>query len=152
MVDRARDSRRSDYPYRLTLASRWEDNDMLCHINNVIYFNYFQQAFVKFLDEEGGIDWFNDAIIPFAAESSCRMLRPLSYPDVIDVVMRVETLGKSSVTYAFALFRQGDDAPAACGRFVHVYVDRQSQRPAPIPAPIRAAYERIQIAPTGPDA
>jgi acyl-CoA thioester hydrolase len=123
---------------------------MLCHVNNAVFLIYFQQAFVKFLNEEGGIDWFNDPVIPFAAESDCRMLRPLSYPDVIDVAIRVETLGNSSVTYCFALFRQGDDMPAACGQFVHAYVDRKSQRPAPIPAPIRTAYERIQVAPIAP--
>jgi acyl-CoA thioester hydrolase len=138
----AADERRESYPYRLAVPSRWEDGDMLRHINNVVFYQYFQQAFVTFLNQ-AGLDWFTDQVIPYAAESSCRLLRPLSFPDVIDVGMRVSRLGNSSVTYDFALFRQGDEPPAAVGRFVHVFVDRDSHRPSPIPAAIRAAYERI---------
>ena len=136
--------RRDDFPYRMTVQSRWEDNDMLRHVNNVVFFNYFQQAFVKFLDEEAAIDWFGDPVIPFAVESFCRLWHPLSYPDLIEVGLRVAALSKSSVTYEFALFKEGNDGPAATGRFVHVYVDRQSQRPAAIPDKIRKAYERLE--------
>jgi acyl-CoA thioester hydrolase len=139
----ASQERRSGYPYKLSVASRWEDGDMLRHINNVVFYQYFQQVFVTFLREEGGLDWFADPVIPYAVESSLKLLRPLAYPDVIDVGMRVATLGNSSVTYEFALFRQGDEPPAAVGRFVHVFVDRATQRPAPMPERIRAAYQRI---------
>jgi acyl-CoA thioester hydrolase len=143
--------RRGDFPYRLSIPSRWEDGDMLRHINNVVFYQYFQQVFVTFLREEGGLDWFADKAIPYAVESSLKLLRPLAYPDVIDVGMRVASLGNSSVTYEFALFRQGeaagDEPPAAVGRFVHVFVDRASQRPTPIPDRIRAAYQKILTRP-----
>jgi acyl-CoA thioester hydrolase len=139
-----RDQRRAHFPYLHSVPSRWEDNDMLRHLNNAIYYSYFQQAFLTFLREEGGLDWFNDPVIPFAAESSCRFWRPLAYPAVVEVGLRVGRIGTSSVVYELALFAPGEDEPAATGRLVHVYVDRHSQRPAPMPDRLRAAYARLQ--------
>lgn len=143
MGDEAREQRREHFPYRLSVPSRWEDNDMLRHVNNAVYFHYFQQAFVTFLREEARIDWFSDQVIPFAAESSCRFWRPISYPDIVEVGLRVGRIGASSVTYEFGLFREGEAEPAATGGLVHVYVDRDSLRPAPMPERLRAAYARL---------
>lgn len=143
MAEDAREQRREHFPFRLRVPSRWEDNDMLRHVNNAAYFSYFQQTFEAFLREEAGLDWFSDPVIPFAAESSCRFWRPISYPDVVEVGLRVGHIGTSSVIYEFGVFREGEAEPAATGRLVHVYVERDSQRPAPIPERYRAAYARL---------
>jgi acyl-CoA thioester hydrolase len=119
------------------------DNDIYGHVNNALYYAFFDTAINEYLIGEGGLDINNGAVMAFAAESHCQYLRPLAFPEVIDVGLRVGKLGNSSVRYELALFKQGDDFAAASGYFVHVFVDRETQRPVPMPLPIRAALERL---------
>ena len=115
------------------------DNDVYGHVNNVVYYSYFDTVVNEHLIRVGGLDIANDPVVGYAVETLCRFRKPLAFPEVIDAGIRVVKLGTSSVTYEIGLFRQGDDEPAATGQFVHVWVDRITQRPAPIPPRIRAA-------------
>src|SRR5688572_7008573 len=134
---------RGKYVHFLTLPTRWMDNDIYGHINNVLYYAFFDTAINQYLISEGGLDINAGQVIAFAAESQCQYLRPLAFPDVIEVGLRVGKLGNSSVRYELAIFKQGESAPAAAGYFVHVFVDRETRRPVPMPERIRAALERI---------
>ncbi len=119
------------------------DNDSYGHVNNVTYYSYFDTAVNEHLIRVGGLDIGNAPVVGYVAESTCRYLKPLTFPETIDAGLRVARLGTTSVTYEIAIFRQGDDEPAATGRFVHVWVDRTTQRPAPIPPPIRAVLQPL---------
>jgi acyl-CoA thioester hydrolase len=119
------------------------DNDAYGHVNNVTYYSYFDTAVNEHLIRVGGLDLHRDSAIGLVVESSCRFHRPLSFPETIDAGLYVARLGTSSVAYAIGLFRHGDEDPAASGRFVHVWVDRASRRPAPVPARIRAALQPL---------
>jgi acyl-CoA thioester hydrolase len=131
--------RRGAYPHFLAIATRWMDNDAYGHVNNVTYYSYFDTVVNEHLIREGGLDIAAGTAIGIVAETSCRFHQSLSFPEVIDAGLRVAKLGTSSVTYEIALFRRGEDDPAATGRFVHVWVDRTTQRPVPIPERIRTA-------------
>jgi acyl-CoA thioester hydrolase len=132
---------RDDFRYFTTVPTRWSDNDQFGHLNNVIYQRLFEALIVQYLSD-AGLDFMQDPVVPYAAESLCRFRRAVSFPDVLDLGMRIVKLGNTSVTYGMAMFRQGEDEAAATCHWVHVYVDRQSERPAPIPAPIRQVMER----------
>lgn len=135
-------TRRSDYRFFCQIQTRWSDNDMFGHVNNVEYYRYFELAVCEFLMRGCDMDIANGDPITFAAESLCRFRRPLSWPHPVTAGLRVEHLGSSSVRYGIALFEEGSDEPAAEGHWVHVFVTRADQRPTPIPPPIRAAFER----------
>lgn len=135
--------RRADYPRFLEIPTRWMDNDIYGHVNNVVYYSYFDTVINQYLIEAGGLDIHGGGIIGIAVESQCRFHRSLEFPDVIDAGLRVGRLGNTSVRYEIGLFRRGDEEPAATGHFVHVFVDRASRRPVPIPAGMRAALERL---------
>jgi acyl-CoA thioester hydrolase len=122
------------------------DNDVYGHINNALYYAFFDTAINQYLIAEGGLDITAGEVIAFAAESQCQYLHALAFPDVIEVGLRVGKLGKSSVRYELAIFKQGETFAAAAGYFVHVFVDRQTRRPVPMPERIRAALERISLA------
>ncbi len=115
------------------------DNDSYGHVNNVTYYSYFDTAVNEHLIRAGGLDIASDPVVGYVVETSCRYRKPLTFPETVDAGLRVVRLGTSSVTYEIGIFRQDDDEPAATGRFVHVWVDRATQRPAPIPPRIRAA-------------
>ncbi len=115
------------------------DNDSYGHVNNVTYYSYFDTAVNEHLIRCGSLDIAGDPAIGYVVETSCRFAKPLSFPETIDVGLRVVRLGTTSVTYEIGIFRRGDDEPAATGRFVHVWVDRATVRPVPIPPRIRAA-------------
>ena len=119
------------------------DNDIYGHINNALYYGFFDTAINQYLIAAGGLDIAADQVIAFAAESQCQYLRPLAFPEVIEVGLRVGKLGNSSVRYELAIFKQGEPHAAAAGYFVHVFVDRETQKPVAIPTPIRAALERL---------
>lgn len=138
-------SRRGDYPSFLAIATRWMDNDTYGHVNNVTYYAYFDTVVNEHLIRAGGLDIRNGPAIGIVVETACRFHKPLSFPDIVDAGMRVAAIGRSSVRYEIALFRQGDDEPAATGRFVHVWVDRAHRRPVSVPAPIRAALEPLRV-------
>ena len=130
---------RAFYRHFLAIPTRWMDNDSYGHINNVTYYSYFDTVVNEHLIRMAQFDFRTALVIGVAVETSCRFLRSLTFPETIDAGMRVEKLGRSSVAYEIGLFRQGDDLAAAVGRFVHVWVERATQRPTPIPEAIRLA-------------
>ncbi len=136
---------RDTYPHFDLVPTRWMDNDIYGHINNVVYYSYFDTVINRYLIAEGGLDIAAGEVIGVVAESHCRYLRGLSFPGDIDAGLSVGKLGRSSVLYEIGLFSRGENLPAAEGYFVHVFVDRQSRRPVPIPTRLRHALERLQI-------
>jgi acyl-CoA thioester hydrolase len=134
--------RQADYPYRVNIQTRWSDNDMFGHINNVMYQRFFEYVVVDFLRGPCGMDLMASPVITFAAESHVKFLRPLSYPGGIVAGIRIDQMGRTSARYGLALFEEGCDEAAAEGHWIHVFVDRQTQRPVPIPDDIRAVFER----------
>jgi acyl-CoA thioester hydrolase len=130
---------RAEYPHYMSLPTRWMDNDIYGHVNNALYYSFFDTAINEYLIAAGGLDIIAGEVIAFAAESQCQYLRPFAFPGTIDIGLRVGKLGNSSVRYELAIFKQGEDFAAAAGYFVHVFVDRATQRPITIPDEIRAA-------------
>ena len=137
-------SQRDNYPHFLPLPTRWKDNDIYGHVNNVEYYSYFDTVINTYLILEGGLDIHGGGVIGVCAESHCKFLGELAFPETIDAGLRVEHLGNSSVRYGIGLFRPGSDVPAAEGWFVHVFVDRAERRPTPLPAPMRGALEKLR--------
>jgi acyl-CoA thioester hydrolase len=138
---------RDDYPHRLAIATRWGDNDVYGHVNNVEYYAFFDTIINAWLIEQGGLDIQRGEVIGVCAESNCRYDASFSFPDVVEGALRVAQLGRSSVRYEIGLFKDGVPEPAASGEFVHVFVDRETRRPAEIPPPLRAALERLVVPP-----
>ncbi len=136
---------RDEYPRFTTLQLRWMDNDVYGHVNNALYYGFFDTAINQYLIAEGGLDIANSAVIAFTVESQCQYLRPISFPGAIDVGLRVGKLGNSSVRYELAIFKQDEMAAAAAGYFVHVFVERATQRPTPMPSAIRVALEQLLV-------
>jgi acyl-CoA thioester hydrolase len=141
--DKLATARRVDFPHFLAIPTRWMDNDIYGHVNNVVFYSYFDTVVNGYLVEAGALDIQGGAVIGLVVETTCRYYQPLAFPDVIEAGLRVARLGRTSVRYEVAIFRRGDDAPAAAGHFVHVYVDRQTRRPVPLPGSLRAALTRI---------
>jgi acyl-CoA thioester hydrolase len=142
---------KSDYKFVMPIATRWIDNDVYGHVNNVVYYAYFDTIINRWLIDEGGLDIHGKAppengdsgdVIGVCAESQCTYTSSASFPDALDGALRVAKIGTSSVTYEIAIFR--GDVLCASGRFVHVFVTRDARKPTPIPARIRAALERLQ--------
>jgi acyl-CoA thioester hydrolase len=132
-----------DYPYVLEIPTRWKDNDVYGHVNNVEYYSYFDTVVNTYLITEGGLDIHRGDVIGLAVESHCSFSAALAFPETVRAGLRVGKLGNSSVRYEIGLFGEQSDEPAAEGWFVHVFVDRESRRPAPIPERIRSALERL---------
>jgi acyl-CoA thioester hydrolase len=131
------------YPHWLSIPTRWQDNDVYGHVNNVEYYAFFDTVINRWLIEEGGLDIHTAEVIGLCAESHCRFDAPVAFPDTVDAGLRVGRLGRRSVTYEIGLFRQETDEPLAEGWFVHVFVDRETRRPHEIPEPVREALERL---------
>lgn len=144
-MDRAPPPTRRDYRAFYEIPSRWLDNDIYGHVNNVNYYSYFDTAIAHFLMREGGLVPWTDPVIGYCVESGCRFHEGARFPDRITAGLRVARLGRTSVRYEIGIFRNDDDRAAADGHFVHVFVDRASERPAPIPEPIRTALARLLI-------
>jgi acyl-CoA thioester hydrolase len=130
---------RGDFGHFLAITTRWKDNDVYGHVNNVEYYSFFDTVINEYLIRAGGLDIRDGDVIGLCVESQCTFKQALAFPDTVDAGMRVTKLGTSSVHYEIALYRAGADDPAALGRFVHVFVNRADRRPTPIPAPLRAA-------------
>ena len=133
------------YPHRLPIQTRWKDNDVYGHVNNVEYYSYFDTAINAWLIREGGLDIERGEIIGLCVESHCEYRAALTFPETIEVGLRVGRLGKTSVRYELAVFREGGDEATAEGHFVHVFVDRENRRPTAIPDRLRGALERLQV-------
>lgn len=137
--------KRSDYKHFLAIPTRWMDNDIYGHVNNVTYYSYFDTVVNEYLIREGGLDIHAGGIIGLAVETMCKFHQSLSFPEVIDAGLRVGKLGNSSVRYEIGLFKQNAEDPAANGHFVHVFVDRDTRKPVPIPDRLRACMERLVV-------
>ncbi|MBX3615276.1 MAG: acyl-CoA thioesterase [Burkholderiaceae bacterium] len=134
---------RSAFRHFLAITTRWMDNDVYGHVNNVVYYSYFDTVVNRYLIERGVLDIHRGAVIGLVVETGCHYFAPLAFPETVHAGLRVTRLGTSSVRYQVALF--GGDAPlaAAQGHFVHVYVDRETRRPAALPSPLRAALQDL---------
>ena len=137
---------RSDYRFFHTIESRWMDNDIYGHINNVQYYSYFDTVIAQFLMSEGGFDPWQAEVIGYAVESGCRYHSAMAYPDTIHAGLRIARLGNSSATYEIGIFKNAQDTASAEGFFVHVFVNRATERPTAIPPCLRAAMETILTA------
>jgi acyl-CoA thioester hydrolase len=136
---------RADYRLFQPVTTRWHDNDLYGHVNNVIYYSYFDSAVNSFLIERGGLDIHDGQVVGFVVSSSCDYFASIAFPERIEVGLRVARLGNSSVQYELAIFKAGKDEACAAGRFVHVFVDRQSNRPVAIPDALRLALETLLV-------
>ena len=125
---------RGAYRHFQQISTRWMDNDAYGHINNVVYYSYFDTVVNRYLIEAGVLDVQRGAVIGLVVETHCNYFLPLSFPQTVDTGLRVAQLGASSVRYEIGLFGGGEPLTAACGHFVHVDVDRETRRPAPLPA------------------
>ena len=130
------------YRHFVPITTRWMDNDVYGHVNNVTYYSYFDTAANAYLIEHG-LDIHASPIIGLVVESACTYHAPVAYPTPLRAGLRVDKLGNRAVTYGIAIFTQADDLAVAHGHFVHVFVDRATRTPAPIPPPLRAALARI---------
>ena len=135
---------RADYPHLSTITTRWMDNDVYGHVNNVVYYTFFDTAVNRYLIEAGCLDFAAGEEIGLVVETQCRYFSPISFPSLVTAGIRVVAIGTSSVRYEVGLFRDDADIASAQGYFVHVYVDRKANRPKPISAAIRAALEKLQ--------
>lgn len=133
----------SDYPHQTTIQTRWMDNDIYGHVNNAVYYSFFDTVINNYLIAQGGLDIFGGSQIGLAVETHCQFHRPLAYPAPITAGLRVGRLGTSSVRYELALFAAEDTAPAATGYFVHVFVDSKTRRPQPFSPGLRGALQRL---------
>jgi acyl-CoA thioester hydrolase len=138
-----RDMPRSAFPHFLAIPTRWMDNDVYGHVNNVVYYSYFDTAVNQFLIERGVLDIHKGEVVGFVVDSGCSYFSSISFPDVIHAGIRVARLGNSSVRYEIALFRNDDQRPCAAGHFVHVYVERGSNRSVAIPDQVRSALAAL---------
>ena len=139
--------KRADYPVLYEIATRWLDNDVYGHVNNVNYYSFFDTAIANYLMGEGGLDPWRDPVVAFCVESGCRFRRGIRYPDRVTAGLRVAKLGRSSVRYEIGIFRDDEPEAAAHGHFVHVFVERAAERSAPVPAAIRTALARLMAEP-----
>lgn len=134
---------RDAYPTRLSFTTRWRDNDIYAHVNNVVYYEYIDSAVNLWLMREGLLDPEGGEIVGLVVETGCSYFASIAFPDRIEVGVRVAKLGRSSVRYEVALFRNDETTASAQGFFVHVYVGRVDRRPAALPAAWRDALSRI---------
>lgn len=130
---------RSDYRHFQPISTRWHDNDVYGHVNNVTYYSFFDSAVNSYLIEVGGLDIHNGNVVGFVVSSSCDYFASIAFPEPIDIGLRVGKLGNSSVQYELAVFKAGENEACAAGRFVHVFVDRSSNLPVSIPENLRAS-------------
>ena len=135
--------RRDGYRHFLEIPTRWMDNDVYGHVNNVIYYSYFDTVVNGYLISSGSLDIERSLIIGLVVETQCRFFKPIVFPDAVHAGVRVARLGNSRLRYEIGLFRNDEETAAAQGHFVHVYVDRETRRPAGLPAEMREALEKI---------
>ena len=135
--------KREDFVWFDRIATRWMDNDVYGHVNNVVYYSFFDTAVNRFLIEKAGLDIHGGETIGLVVETACRYHAPLGFPVQIEAGVRVARIGNSSVRYDVGIFEAGATEAAADGHFVHVYVDREQRRPTPVPDGMRRALETL---------
>ena len=136
---------RERYHHFLSVPTRWIDNDVYGHVNNVVYYSYFDTVVNGYLISSGVLDIEKSRVIGLVVETQCRYFKPITFPDAVHAGLRVARLGNSSVRYEVGIFRNDEETAAAQGHFVHVYVDREARRPTALLPEMREALERILI-------
>jgi acyl-CoA thioester hydrolase len=136
---------KNSYRWFNSITTRWMDNDQYGHVNNVTYYSYFDTATNKFLINQGGLDVQNGKQIGYIVDSRCQYYAPIAYPETITVGLSVERIGTSSVTYLLAIFKEGEEKASAQGAMTHVFVNRETGKPEPIAAEMRAALESLLV-------
>jgi len=144
-VSRPTPNQRDAYRHFQSIPTRWMDNDVYGHVNNVAYYSYFDTVVNQYLIQQGALDIGKSQVVGFVVETGCQFLAPIAFPDVVTAGLRVAKMGNSSVRYEIGIFRNAETVASAQGFFIHVYVDRATRRPAPLPAALRAAVEQILV-------
>ena len=134
---------RSGYKAFRAIGTRWMDNDVYGHVNNVVYYSWFDTAVNAYLIEQGALDIHHSDTIGLVIETQCNYFSPLAFPQTVDAGIRVARLGSSSVRYEVGLFAQGEELTAAKGHFIHVYVDKANRRPVPLPPQLTSVLEKL---------
>jgi acyl-CoA thioester hydrolase len=137
--------RRGDYALLRAITTRWMDNDVYGHVNNVVFYSFFDTAVNATLIEAGLLDPTTSNVIGLVVETGCRYNASLAFPETVEAGVRVAKLGSSSVRYEIGLFKGGEEEAAAEGFFVHVYVDSETRRPTPLPEPLRAFLQTLLV-------
>lgn len=137
-------SQRSDYSFFAPITTRWSDNDIYGHVNNVVYYSYFDSVANLYLIEVAGLKIQSDNVVGFVVSSGCNYFSPVAYPEKLEGGLRANKVSGSSVEYGVAIFRAGENEAVADGFFTHVFVDRSTGKPVRIPEAIRASLEKIQ--------
>ncbi|MFY8103030.1 MAG: acyl-CoA thioesterase [Ramlibacter sp.] len=141
---RPRPQARSTYKVFRDIGTRWEDNDVYGHVNNVVYYSWFDTAVNAYLIEQGALDIHGGSTIGLVIETQCNYFAPLAFPQVVQAGLRVAHAGTSSVRYEVGIFADGEDQAAACGHFVHVYVDKATRRPVALPDSLKKTLEILR--------
>jgi acyl-CoA thioester hydrolase len=136
---------RERYPHFLSITTRWNDNDPYRHVNNVVYYEWFDTVVNQYLLEHGVLDIAASPVVGLVVETKCNYFSPMTFPDLVHAGLRVAKLGGSSVRYEIGLFRNHEAVACAQGHFVHVYVDRATNKPVPLPEPLRAALAPLAV-------
>lgn len=138
-------NQRPAYRHFQRIPTRWMDNDVYGHVNNVVYYSYFDTVVNQYLIEQGALDIVKSEVFGLVVKTTCEYFAPITFPDLVNTGLRVTRLGNSSVRYEIGIFRNDEDRASAQGYFIHVYVDRATRRPTPLPAELRAALGRILV-------
>jgi len=136
---------RQDFVHFMAIPTRWMDNDVYGHVNNVNYYSYFDTVVNQYLIEQGVLDIQNSPVVGLVVQTGCSYFSSIAFPDLIHAGLRVTKLGNSSVRYEVGLFKNEDQQVSAAGHFIHVYVDRATQQPVSLPEPLRAVLQQIYI-------
>ena len=136
---------RKDYRHFLSISTRWMDNDAYGHVNNVVYYSWFDTAVNQFLIEHDALDIESSPVVGLVVETRCNYFSPVAFPDRMVIGIAVAKLGNSSVRYEVGVFRGDDEAAVAQGHFVHIYVSRETRRPVTIPDAIRTVLQSIHV-------
>ena len=137
---------RSAYRYFRDITTRWMDNDVYAHVNNVVYYSWFDTVVNAWLLEQKVLDFAESPTVGLVVETGCSYFSSIAFPDIVRAGLRVAHLGTSSVRYEVGLFANDNEVASAQGHFLHVYVDRVTRRPVPLPTELRHALERIAVA------
>lgn len=140
-----REQQRSDYRHFQVIPTRWMDNDIYGHVNNVHYYSYFDTAVNQFLIERGVLDIHRGDVVGFVIDTACSYFSPIAFPDQVHAGIRVDHIGNSSVRYGIGLFRNHDTRLAAAGNFTHVYVNRSTGKSVPVPVAVREVLEALRV-------
>lgn len=148
MTERPKPDHRSAYAYFQTMTTRWMDNDSYRHMNNTTYYSFFDTIVNQYLIENAVLDVEKSEVIGLVAETMCRYFKSIGFPSKINVGLRIGHLGKSSIRYEIALFKDDEDVASAQGHFIHVYVERGSGRPTPLPEKLKSVVALLERAAT----